>query len=72
MRKKRVCFFLKKKTINDTLLINPSSTTELLMLLYNSKSASTSLTLTAELKKWHTDQRLSQKTRARKGACTDM
>ena len=31
------------------------------MLLYNSKSASTSLTLTAELKKWHTDQRLSQK-----------
>lgn len=44
-------FFFKKKTINDTLLINPSSTTELLMLLYNSKSASTSLTLTAELKK---------------------
>jgi hypothetical protein len=72
MRKKRVRFFKKKKTINDTLLINPSSTTELLMLLYNSKSASTSLTLTAELKKWHTDQRLSQTKRARKGACTDM
>ena len=31
-----------------TLLISPSSITELLMLLYSSKSASTSLTLTAE------------------------
>lgn len=37
--------------LRDTLFINPSSTTELLMLLNSSNSASTSLTLTEEQKR---------------------
>lgn len=41
---------LRRELTKSTLLIRPSSITELLMLLYSSNSASTSLTLTVETK----------------------